>query len=156
MLSLVFIAQTVQAVSDALRSAGVADEVLAVLDQPRLGRALAERGHRVVQVAARVKPLRRVAGDRVCGEWQALPFGDAGLAAVVALGIGQRDDWAEILASWSHVVRESGAIVMIDRTSGRVPPSELTRRALCSGLAEIEQRQVGRTTVTSGRVRKLD
>jgi hypothetical protein len=41
--------------------------------------------------------------------------------------------------------------VMIDR--GHAP--EASRRALCAGLSELEQRHVGRVVVTSGLVSHL-
>lgn len=152
MLSSLFISQTVKAVSEALASAGIGSGSVTVLDQPRLGRALAESGFGVIQIANKAKSLKRVSGDRLCGMLDTLPLADAHLAAVIAPGIGLRDDWDAVMAEWSRVVRDGGAIVLIDRA----PAAELTRRALCSGLAEIEQRQVGRTIVTSGLVRKLD
>jgi hypothetical protein len=49
------------------------------------------------------------------------------------------------------VVRDGGAIVLVDR--GRAP--EASRRALCAGLSEIEQRHAGRVVVTSGLVSHL-
>lgn len=168
MLSTLFISQTVNAVHDALDSAGIDSGVLTVLDQPRLGRALTERGHRILQIADKAKSLRRIASDRMCSRADALPLGDAELAAVIASGLGQQSDWKALLAEWSRVTRHGGSIILIDRASGtsgrrlaslrpsgRSPATELTRRTLCGGLTEIEQRRLGRTIVTSGRVVKL-
>ncbi|MCG8417568.1 MAG: class I SAM-dependent methyltransferase [Proteobacteria bacterium] len=151
MLSSIFITQTVNAVCEALESAGIDSGAITVLEQPRIGRALASRGHQVVQVADKARSLRRILGDRMCSEPDVLPLADNRIDAVVAPGVGQRDDWNKLLSEWSRVVREGGVIVMVDRAQ----PTELTRRALCSGLAEIGQRQVGRTIVTSGLVKKI-
>jgi hypothetical protein len=147
-LSALFINQTVSAIVQALESAGTGGGPIAVLGRTRIGRALAERGYSVVFMAENPKPLRRVHGMRVHGRHDALPVAEHCLAALVAEGIGQRDDWSRVLGEWSRAVTSGGAIVLVDRA----PPAELTRRVLCSGLAEIEQRQVGRTTVTSGLV----
>ena len=151
MLSTLFISQTANAVHEALDAADIGDGLVTVLDQPRLGRALAERGHRILQIADRARSLKRIAGDRLCGVADALPLGDGLLSAVVATGLGQRSDWSEVLAEWSRVTRAGGSIILIDRS----PATELTRRTLCSGLTEIEQRRLGRTIVTSGRVARL-
>jgi len=48
-------------------------------------------------------------------------------------------------------VRDGGAIVLVDR--GRAP--DASRRALCGGLTELEQRRAGRVVVTSGLVTHL-
>ena len=47
--------------------------------------------------------------------------------------------------------RHEGRVVFVDR--GHAP--EASRRALCSGLTEIQQRHAGRSTVTSGLVTHL-
>lgn len=148
MLSALFINQTVSAIVKALESAGTERGPIAVLGRTRIGRALAERGYSVVFMAEKPKPLRRVNGMRIRGRLDALPVAEHCLAALIAEGVGQRDDWSRVLGEWSRAVATGGAIVLVDRA----PPAELTRRALCSGLAEIEQRQVGRTMVTSGLV----
>jgi hypothetical protein len=147
-LSALFINQTVSAIVKALESAGAGPGPIAVLGRTRIGRALAERGYSVVFMAENPRSLRRVNGMRIHGRVEALPVAEHGLAALIAEGIGQRDDWSQVLGEWSRAVASGGAIVLVDRA----PPAELTRRVLCSGLAEIEQRQVGRTTVTSGLV----
>lgn len=148
MFSALFISQTVHAIIKALETAGAAQGPVAVLGHSRIGRALAEKGYDVVFISDKPKSLRRATGMRIHGRFEALPVAEHGLAALVAGGVGQRDDWSPVLGEWSRAVKSGGAIVLVDRA----PPAELTRRALCSGLAEIEQRQVGRTTVTSGLV----
>ena len=55
------------------------------------------------------------------------------------------------LRDWSRVTRDGGVLVFVDR--GQAP--EASRRALCGGLTEIQQRHAGRTIVTSGLVTHL-
>ena len=73
-------------------------------------------------------------------------------AAVIGVDITADDDWTARLREWSRVVRDGGAIVLVDR--GHAP--EASRRALCAGLTEIEQRQAGRAVITSGLVSHLE
>jgi hypothetical protein len=73
--------------------------------------------------------------------------GVVGWPAPVAAG-GQPE---AVFRSWSRVVREGGAIIFVDRGH----PHEASRRALCNGLAEIEQRHAGRAIITSGLVSHL-
>jgi hypothetical protein len=147
-LSTLFISQTVNAIVKALEPAGAGRGPVAVLGQTRVGRALAERGYRVVFISDKPKSLRRVSGMRIHARPEALPVARQSLAGLVAAGVGQRDDWSHVLGEWSRAVTSGGTIVLVDRA----PPAELSRRVLCSGLAEIEQRQAGRTIITSGLV----
>jgi hypothetical protein len=50
-----------------------------------------------------------------------------------------------------RVVRDGGAIVFVDRGHAQ----EASRRALCAGLSELEQRRAGRSVITSGLVTHL-
>jgi SAM-dependent methyltransferase len=149
----IFIGSTTSAVTEALRSAGVRSGAVAVIGPPRLGRALGERGYEIVQVVGRPRPRPR--GNAIARQVQAppasLPLADGELAALVADGAGRGDDWQTLLAEWSRVVRDGGVLVLVDRA----PPAEMARRALCSGLTEIEQRRAGRKIVTSGCVAKV-
>lgn len=149
MLSNLFVAQTATAVEEALGSTAV-DGTIIVVGQPRLARALAEYRQSVVAIADRLKPLRRAPGP-VCGESVRVPVAGGVAAALVGVGVGERDDWAPVLAEWSRAVRDGGALVLVDRQA----PAELGRRALCGGLAEIQQRSAGRTVITSGLVTRL-
>jgi SAM-dependent methyltransferase len=152
-LDAIFIGSTTSAVTEALRSAGVRSGAVAVIGPQRLGRALGERGYEIVQVVDRPRPRPR--GNAIARQVQAvpasLPLADGELAALVAGGAGSGDDWQTLLAEWSRVVRDGGVVVLVDRA----PPAEMARRALCSGLTEIEQRRAGRKIVTSGCVAKL-
>jgi hypothetical protein len=53
-----------------------------------------------------------------------------------------------LLAAWLTAVRDGGVLVTLDRGE----PSGPARRALCAGLTDVAQRQVGRTLITRGRV----
>ncbi|WP_428265150.1 class I SAM-dependent methyltransferase [Haliangium sp.] len=151
MLDSLFVGSAAGAIDDALAAAGVDGGPVAVVGPLRLGRALAERGREVVQIVAR--PYKR--GGAIARQVQAapgaLPLDDDSLRAVVAIEAGQRPDWDALLAEWRRVLADRGALVLIDRAA----PIDMTRRALCGGLADIEQRRSGRKVVTSGRIIKL-
>ena len=106
---------------------------VAVIANPRLARALVARGRAVTEVAidAALAP--------------------ASFAAVVAVGAGDRADWAPTLAAWAAAVLDGGGLVLVDRAAA----TELSRRALCAGLTALEQRVAGRWTVTSGVASRL-
>jgi ubiquinone/menaquinone biosynthesis C-methylase UbiE len=61
--------------------------------------------------------------------------------------VGTDAAWPGALAEWRRVVKDGGVLVVLARGE----PTEPARRALCAGLADVAQRQVGRTLVTSGR-----
>jgi hypothetical protein len=124
---------------------------IAVVDHVRLARALVERGWRVAVTEPTPRALRRAHGLRVTCLADAPPFASARLAAVVG-AVGDRRDWAVVLAAWGRAVVPGGVIVVIDAGAA----TEASRRVLCAGLMELEQRVVGRTVITSGRVAKLD
>lgn len=140
--------QTAVAVTDALRSATAGAGAIGVIQQVRLGRALSDRGHEVIQIVDGQKGRVRAGEHRVQGRPEALPMGDGELAAVVGLGMGQRNDWEAVLREWRRVVAQGGVVIAVDRA----PPVELTRRLLCAGLTAIEQRRARGQTITSGRV----
>lgn len=143
--------QTAGAVAEALRPATAGAGPIAVIQKLRLARALAERGHEVIQVMDGQGGRVRAGEHRVQAQPEALPMGEGELSAVVGLGMGQRDDWETLLKEWRRVVADGGIVVSVDRA----PPTELTRRLLCAGLSEIEQRRAGGQTITSGRVIRL-
>jgi hypothetical protein len=144
------IGPAVDAVADTLRAAPSGP--VAVVGQPRLARALAERGVAVLAVGGEQRALKKLKGAAPArAREDALPVGDRALSALVGWGAGARADWAEVLAEWSRAVIDGGLLVMVDRAA----PTELSRRALCSGLAELQQRPAGRLVVTSGIVTDL-
>ena len=73
------------------------------------------------------------------------------VAAVIGADLATSEAWAAQLQAWSRIVRDGGVVVLVDRGHA----AEASRRALCAGLTEIEQRQDGRTVVTSGLVTHL-
>ncbi len=150
MLSSLFITQVVSEVGHLLETSGTGDRVV-VCDQSRFGRALAASGVSVVLLASKRRSLRRGTGGRVQGHASQLPLAAASVSALVSFGLGHREAWLPFLAEWSRAVRENGRIVLVDKS----PPAELTRRALCGGLANIEQCHAGRYVITSGTVTKL-
>jgi len=79
----------------------------------------------------------------------------ASLAAVIATGLAIASDWEATIRGWSRVVRDGGVIVIVDRGGDRGLRHEASRRALCGGLSEIEQRHAGRAVITSGLVSHL-
>ena len=144
-----FLGPAIDAVAETLRAAPPGP--VAVIGQPRLARGLAERGRTVLLVDAERRAERAVRKlrDRVStiqARPEALPIADGALAALVGWGAGTRGDWEDVLAEWSRALADGGLLVMLDRA----PATELSRRALCSGLAELQQREAGRMTVTSG------
>jgi hypothetical protein len=141
-----FVAPAVSAVNEALGSAG-ADGKIAVIANAKLATALAGPKREVVAIgmsARAAKKLTNALADLSAIEARSLD-------GVVGVDVAVDDGWEITLAEWRRVVRDGGAIVFVDRGHG----SEASRRALCSGLTEIEQRHVGRTIVTSGLVTHL-
>ena len=65
---------------------------------------------------------------------------------MIGVDITNHAQWQATLASWARVVRDGGAIVLVDRGHAE----EASQRALCAGLMEIEQRHAGRAVITSG------
>jgi hypothetical protein len=144
-LGSLFLDKTAEAVDAALAAAAAAAPI-AVVDHTRLGRLLAARGRPVLQLAARPRSLRRIDGGRVYAAAAALPLAAGALGALVACGVGDLDDWEQRITEWARAVRPGGLVVLVDRG----PATELTRRALCAGLADIRQRAAGRAIITSG------
>ena len=147
MLAGLFVTPAVAAVSDALASARIETGRVAVAGDARLARALAAPGRDVVPVGLPPHAAKKLAG--------ALPdastLAAGSLDAVIVVDVAADRAWEDTLRGWCRLVRDGGALVLVDR--GRAV--EATRRALCAGLTEIEQRHVGRAVVTSGLVTQL-
>ncbi len=138
-----------RAIEEALAAAGVDPAVgpLVVVDAPQAAQLLALRRPLVAlgpQVRARA--ARRVGGRALRATGTELPLADGALAALVGTGAD-----ATALAAWTRAVRDGGLLVLVDR----VAPEEHTRRAICAGLVDIEQRTAGRHVITSGRIRRF-
>jgi hypothetical protein len=152
MLDGLFVTPAVTAITEALaaidrgkRDAAPAG-TLAVVGNAKLAGALAA-GRDVLPVglsARAAKKLPRTVPDLSAVE-------PASLAAVIGVDVSTADDWQATLAAWSRVVRDGGAIILVDRGH----PHDASRRALCAGLTEIEQRHAGRSIITSGLVSHL-
>lgn len=145
MLDGLFVTPAVTAITEALTSAK-ATGTLAVVGNAKLATALgASRDVIPVGLSARAaKKLPRTIADLSTVE-------AASLAAVIGVDLSTAADWEATIAAWARVVRDGGAIVLVDRGH----PHDASRRALCGGLTEIEQRHAGRAVVTSGLVTHL-
>jgi hypothetical protein len=141
-----FVTPAVTAITEALAQVRAAGAI-AVIGNAKLAAALgAAREVLPVGLSARAaKKLRRAVADLSAVE-------PASLAAVVATDLATAAGWEDALRGWSRVVRDGGAIVVVDRGH----PHEASRRALCGGLTEIEQRRAGRAVITSGLVSHLE
>lgn len=117
---------------------------IAVVGEPRLARLLSRPGRNVTLVAGDAK--ERPSSERDVAVVDALAADS--YAAVVGCHVGARADWEPAIAAWSRAVVDGGGLVLVDRA----PRMELSRRALCGGLAALEQRVSGRWVVTSGLV----
>ncbi|HEU4732542.1 MAG TPA: hypothetical protein VFT22_31825 [Kofleriaceae bacterium] len=146
MLDGLFVTPALTAVTEALSSAK-AEGALAVIGHAKLATALSA-GRDVLPVALSARAAKKLP--------RAIPdlasVAPASLAAVVATGLATDADWEATIRTWSRVVRDGGAIVIVDRGHRH----EASRRALCGGLTEIEQRHAGRSVITSGLVSHLE
>ena len=149
MLDGLFLGAAIDVVAEALRAAPPGP--IAVIGQARLARGLADAGVAVIAIDEDARALRKLKAARAVARVDALPLGDRSLAALVGWGAGARADWADLLAGWTRAIVDGGLLVMVDRA----PSTELSRRALCGGLSELQQRPAGRLVVTSGIVTDL-
>lgn len=141
MLDGLFVTPAVAAIGEALVSIK-AEGKLAVIGHAKLAQALRDAKHEVVPVglsARAAKKLTNALADLSSIE-------DRSLAAVIGVDVSTDDGWEITLREWTRVVRDGGAIVLVDKGHA----AEASRRALCGGLSEIEQRHSGRAIVTSG------
>jgi hypothetical protein len=145
MLDALFVTPALTAVTEALTSAN-ADGKIVVIGNAKLAAALGgTREVITVGVSARAaKKLAATLGDTTSLEARSF-------AAVIGVDVTTNATWVDTLREWARVVRDGGAVIMVDR--GHAP--EASRRALCAGFTEIEQRHAGRTVVTSGLVTHL-
>ncbi|HEX8106091.1 MAG TPA: hypothetical protein VF516_00120 [Kofleriaceae bacterium] len=138
-----FVTPTVVAIGDALTSIASAGApgAIAVVGNARLAAALGAT-REVIPVGLSPRSAKKLRGT--ARELSAIE--PASLAALVGVDLAVEIAWEEALRSWSRVVRDGGAIVFVDRGHAH----EASRRALCGGLTEIEQRRAGRAVITSG------
>ena len=145
MLDGLFVTPAVIAITEALESAK-AGGTLAVVGNAKLATALGS-AREVIPVALSARAAKKL--PTAIADLADLE--PASLAAVVGVDLATDDDWEATLRGWARVVRDGGAIVIVDRGHRH----EASRRALCGGLSEIEQRQAGRAVITSGLVSHL-
>ncbi|HEX4451966.1 MAG TPA: hypothetical protein VH143_13905 [Kofleriaceae bacterium] len=144
MLDGLFVTPALTAVTEALRSASADAGKLAVVGHAKLATALAAAEREVVAVG-----LSPRAAKKHPNALADLSNVDArSLAGVVGVDVATNDAWEATLVEWSRTVRDGGAVVLVDRGHA----AEASRRALCAGLTELEQRHVGRFVITSGLV----
>ena len=141
MLDGLFVTPALTAVTEALRSAN-ADGALAVIGNAKLADGLEAVPVGLSARAAKKRPA-------ALPDLSSIEAGS--LAGVVGIDVATDDAWAQTLAAWARVVRDGGALVFVDRGHA----AEASRRALCAGLTEIEQRRAGRLVITSGLVSHL-
>jgi hypothetical protein len=142
-----FVTPAVTAIAEALASARAADGKLAVVGNAKLATALSEAKREVVPVGMSVRAAKKLTNPLA----DLSSIADRSLAAVIGIDVATDAGWEATLREWTRVVRDGGTLVFVDR--GHAP--EASRRALCAGLSEIEQRHAGRVVVTSGLVTHL-
>ena len=145
MLDGLFVTPAVVAITDALASAK-AEGPIAVVGNAKLARALAGKCV-VTPVGLSARAAKKL--TNALADLSTIETGS--LAAVVGVDVTSDESWTETLRAWSRVVRDGGALVFVDRGHA----SEASRRALCAGLTELEQRHAGRAVITSGLVTHL-
>lgn len=142
-----FVTPAVTAIVEALASApAAAAGPIAVIGNAKLADALATT-REVIPVALSA----RAAKKHPAALSDTSSLAPASLAAVIAPDVTTDAAWLETLRTYARLVRDGGVIVFVDRGHA----SEASRRALCAGLSELEQRHAGRTVVTSGLVTQL-
>ncbi|MCX5742199.1 MAG: hypothetical protein NT062_06860 [Proteobacteria bacterium] len=143
MLEGLFVTPAVTAIEEALASAKVTGPI-AVIGNGRLARALAGT-HAVVAIGLLPRAAKKHAGPT--GVLAELAPGSLG----AVIGVDASDG---SLPEWTRVVRYGGAIITVD-SGARSGAANASRRALCGGLTELEQRHAGRLVITSGLVTHL-
>jgi hypothetical protein len=146
MLDGLFVAPAVTAVTEALRSARADEGTLAVVGNAKLAGAL---GKPREVIAVGLSPRAAKKHPNALADLSTVEPGS--LAGVIGIDAATREDWEAALRAWSRVVRDGGALVLVDRGHA----AEASRRALCAGLTELEQRHAGRLVITSGLVSQL-
>lgn len=147
MLDGLFVTPAVTAIVEALSSAHAEEGKLAVIGNAKLATALAASKRDVMPIAMSARAAKKL--TNALEDLSSVE--ERSLAGVVGVDVATNDGWEAALREWMRVTRDGGAIVFVDR--GHAP--EASRRALCAGLTEIEQRHVGRTVITSGLVTHL-
>jgi hypothetical protein len=142
-----FVTPAVTAINEALASAHATEGALVVVGNAKLASALGEN-REIIVVGLSPRAAKKLTN--------ALPdtgsIAGRSCAAVIGVDVVDDEAWETTLRAWSRCVRDGGALVFVDKGHAE----EASRRALCAGLSEIEQRQAGRTIITSGLVTHLE
>lgn len=148
MLDGLFVAPAVTSIVEAL---GEIEGTVAVIGDAKIAQALADKRTVIaVGITGRAaKKLPKQLAETALADLSTVD--PASLAAVVGHDITSDDTWVVTLRGWTRAVRDGGSIVLIDKGHA----AEASRRALCAGLTELEQRHAGRAVVTSGLVTHL-
>lgn len=146
MLDGLFVTPAVTAITEALQ-ATCAEGTIAVVGNAKLATALAATKRDVLPIGLSARAAKKL--TNALADLSSIESGS--LSAVIGVDVASDDGWEITLRDWTRVIRDGGTIVLVDR--GRAP--EASRRALCAGLSEIEQRHAGRVIVTSGLVTHL-
>lgn len=142
-----FVTPAATAIAEALASARVAAGAqISVVGNARLAAALGG-GHDVLPIGMSARAAKKL--PKHLADLSSLE--ERSLAAVIGVDVATAEAWTETLRAWSRAVRDGGAIVFLDRGHAQ----EASRRALCGGLSELEQRRAGRAVITSGLVTHL-
>ncbi|MBA3392973.1 MAG: hypothetical protein H0T89_10030 [Deltaproteobacteria bacterium] len=149
MLDGLFVTPAVTAIIEALGTAN-ADGRIAVIGDAKLATALGA-SRDVIPVALSARAAKKLPNAVPSIDALAATIEPASLAGIVATDVTTDDAWLATLRSYASLVRDGGALIFVDK--GHAP--EASRRALCAGLTELEQRHAGRTVVTSGLVTHL-
>jgi hypothetical protein len=148
MLGDLFLPSALGAIIEAL-AAATAKGSMAVIGNARLASALAaaRKGTDVLPIGLSARAAKKL--TNALADLSSLH--DRSLAAVIGMDLAIDDGWELTLRDWTRVVADGATLVFVDRGNA----AEASRRALCGGLTEIQQRHVGRTIVTSGLVTHL-
>jgi hypothetical protein len=151
MLDGLFVTPAVTAIAEALAQPGAP---IVVIGNAKIAQALAA-SHAVIPVGLTPRAAKSLAKKTAANLSE--PRADlstiepGSLGGVVGIDVTLDDGWVATLRAWSRVIRDGGTMVFVDR--GRA--TEASRRALCAGLTELEQRHAGRAVITSGLVTHL-
>jgi hypothetical protein len=146
MLDGLFVTPAVTAITEALDSAKAEAGAIAVVGNLKLAQAFGAK-REVIPVGLTARAAKKLPTNLT----DTSTIEPRSLAAVVGVDLATAEDWPATLAAWSRVVRDGGALIFVDRGHA----TEASRRALCAGLSELEQRTAGRVVVTSGLVTHL-
>lgn len=143
---MLFVTPAVTAVVEALQSAHAGDGPVAVIGDAKLASGIAKHAP-VIAIGVSERAAKKLRDARA----EISAVDDRSLSAIVGVDVASDDNWELLLREWTRRARDGAVIILVDRGHA----SEASRRALCSGLSELEQRRAGRLVITSGLVSHL-